>query len=85
MDYTDTQMMIRNASQVRRIAGEMNRLNNVNLLDAAENVSAIWCGDAASAFLQHCAATREQIRSTVGELNRVADDIELRARSLGRN
>ena len=80
MSYPDTQIMIRHASQVRRIAEEMNHLNNVKLLAATDNIAAAWRGDAADAFLQHCTATRDQVRNTVIELQRVADDLERMAR-----
>jgi len=82
MAYPEMQMTIHRASQVRRIADEMSRLNNVDLSDAADTLSAVWRGDASNAFLQHCTATRDQVRNTVGELHRVADEMERTAKSL---
>jgi len=78
----DTSMMVRQAEQVRRIAEDMSRINNVSLLGAAESVAAVWRGDAANAYLQHCATTRDHIRKTVGELQNIADSIERVAREL---
>jgi len=82
MDYPETQMMIHRASQIRLIAEDMSRINNVNLCDAADTLSAVWRGDAANAFQQHCATTRDQVRNTVSELHRVADEMERTAKSL---
>jgi len=82
MGFPDTQLMIRHASQVRRIAEEMNRLNTVKLLDAADNTAAVWRGDAADAFLQHCTTTRDLVHKTVIELQIVVDNIERKAREL---
>jgi uncharacterized protein YukE len=80
MSFPDVQMMYHQASQARRVAEDMNRLNNVNLVGVTDNVAAVWRGDAANAFLQHCATTRDVIRNTVGELQNIASELERTAR-----
>ena len=82
MSNIDTQMMIRQASNVRRVAEEMNHLNSVKLLGAADTVAAVWRGDAADMFLRHNTTTRDQIRCAVNELQRVAGEMERFAREL---
>jgi len=82
MGSSETQTMIHNASQVRRIAEEMDHINNVKLLDAADSIAAVWRGEAADVFLQHNMTTRDQVRKTINELQRVANDIERSAREL---
>jgi uncharacterized protein YukE len=83
MNFPDTQTITRNASQIRFIAEDMNRLNNVNLQNATNNISAVWRGEAANTYLRHCATTREHIRTTANELLSVANELEQLARQLG--
>jgi len=82
MKLPDTQKMINQASQVRRITEDMNRLNNVEISTASESIAAVWSGEAANAFLRHCGETREQISNTAEELLECANNLEAFARDL---
>jgi len=82
MFFPDTQTIVRNASQIRNIAEDMNRLNNVNLQNATDTISAVWRGEAANAYLRHCATTRDHIHTTANELLSVANELEQFARQL---
>jgi len=82
MKLTDTQKMINQASQVRMVTEDINRLNNVELSSAADNIAAVWSGEAANAFLRHCGETREHISNTAEKLLECANDLETFARDL---
>ena len=82
MSFPDTQMIIRNASQIRNIAEDMNRLNNVSLQNVTDSISAVWRGEAANTYLRHCATTRELIREVSGNLISTASELEQLARHL---
>jgi uncharacterized protein YukE len=83
MSFPDTHLIIRNASQIKNIAEDMNRLNNGNLQNATENISAVWRGEAATTYLRHCATTHDLIRTTANELLSIANELEQLARQLG--
>jgi len=80
MTIPDTETILHQASQARRIAESMDRLNSVNLLGAASSIAAIWRGEAANAYLLHCETTRDHIRKITDELISIANDIERTAR-----
>ena len=82
MNFSDTQLIIRQSSQIKTIAEEMNRLNNVNLKNAADNISAVWRGEAASVYLRHCSTTRDEIRNTANGLLNIANELDQIVRQL---
>jgi len=82
MNLPDTQMITRQSSQIKNIAEEMNRLNNENLRNAADNISAVWRGEAANVYLRHCSTTRDEIRNTANELLNIANELDLIVRQL---
>ena len=82
MNFPDTQLIFRQATQLRSIAEEMNRLNSVNLTSAADSISAVWRGEAANAYLKHCATTRDEIRNTANEMLSIANELNKLARQL---
>ena len=83
MFFPDTHLIISNASQIKNIAEEMNRLNNVNLKNATDNISAVWHGEAANMYLRHCADTRNEIHTTANELLGIASELDKLARQFG--
>jgi len=80
MNIPDTQEMIQRASQIRSIAEDINRLNNVSLKNASDSIHAIWRGEAANAYLRHCAMTRDLVHETTSELQSIANEMERIAR-----
>ena len=76
MNSQQTQAVYKQASDIRSIAEEMNRLSNGNLKNAADSVAAVWRGDAANVYLRHCEATRDLIRETTADLLNITGDLE---------
>ena len=62
------------------MAEDMSRIGRVDLANAAERIAVVWRGEAANAYLSHCATTREHIRSAANDLLSEANSLE----SLGR-
>ena len=72
------------AERIRRIAEDMRRLSSGKLSDSAYNIAAVWRGDAATRFLNHCEKTRSEIDKVAGDLFEIADFMEQEAKILGR-
>ena len=73
----------RQAARIRQIAEDMRHLSNVRLSGSANNISAVWRGEAANRFLSHCAETRDQINAVAAELFEIANLMELEAKIAG--
>ena len=80
MSFPDNQAILNKALQIRSIAEDMNKLNNVDLQNAADSITTVWRGEAASVYLRQYAATRDILHGVADELLNEANNLEQFAR-----